>query len=156
MSKLQIDMTPMIDIVFQLLVFFVMTLNIAPPEGNLGMQMPLSRKGPAAPEVDAMPPMTLTLRADEYGNCAEVLLSGRSFQGQQRWKELHAFVAGLVGEGPARAEAEVEIVADYELKHEHTVQAITALSGSRDERGNVKPLIEKIRFAATNVRGEAK
>jgi biopolymer transport protein ExbD len=146
MSKLQIDMTPMIDIVFQLLVFFVMTLNIVPPEGDLGMQMPLTRRGPGAAALDEVPPMTLTLRADAEGNCSEVLLNDRTFQGRDRWKELHTFVAGLVGQGASRAEAEVEIVADYDLKHEHVIEAITAVSGSV-ENGRVIKLIEKIKFA---------
>ena len=39
-AKVPIDMTPMIDIVFQLLTFFVMTLKIATSEGDFNIKMP--------------------------------------------------------------------------------------------------------------------
>ena len=153
-GKIAIDMTPMIDIVFQLLIFFVMTLKLAPPEGDLAMQMPSNTPGPARPRLDDLPSMTLTLHADEQGNCSQVLLNERSFAGKHRWVDLHDYVAALVGD-VHRASAEVQIVADFDLRHEHTVQAITALSGSLDPQGDVVPLIEKIRFAPPSEAGGA-
>jgi biopolymer transport protein ExbD len=150
MRKIEIDMTPMIDIVFQLLIFFVMTLNIQPPEGQLAMQIPAQRTAASAMSMDSLPPMILTLKAGPEGECSEVLLDQRAFAGEHRWEDLHNYVARLVGRGDERADVEVQIVADYDLKHEHTVQAISALSGSRDEQGKIHPLIEKIGFAPPN------
>ena len=34
------DMTPMIDMVFQLLIFFILTLNIVDPEGDFNLRLP--------------------------------------------------------------------------------------------------------------------
>jgi len=153
MRKIEIDMTPMIDFVFQLLIFFVMTLNILPPEGDLAMQMPGAGPSLHGVSIDSLPPMTLTLKADSEGGCSEVLLNQRSFAGERRWEELHEYVARLVGEGETRSQVEVQIVADYDLKHEHTVQAITALSGSLDAQGKIRPLIEKIGFAPSSASG---
>ena len=147
MPKISIDMTPMIDIVFQLLIFFVMTLKIAPPEGELAMKMPAQGRSPDEQQIDSLPPMTLTLRVDDDGGCSQVLLNQRSFAGENRWQDLHDYVAELVGEGDQRTDVEVQIAADYDLRHEHAVHAITALSGSLDAQGKVQPLIEKIRFA---------
>ncbi len=36
-------MTPMIDVVFQLLIFFMLTLKIIAPEGDFNINMPLGR-----------------------------------------------------------------------------------------------------------------
>ena len=41
-DKIQLQMTPMIDIVFQLLVFFIMTFKIILHEGDFNILMPLA------------------------------------------------------------------------------------------------------------------
>ena len=39
-EKVEVQMTPMIDIVFQLLVFFIMTFKIVSLEGDFHVKMP--------------------------------------------------------------------------------------------------------------------
>ena len=39
-EKIELQMTPMIDIVFQLLVFFIMTFNVVAQEGDFNIRMP--------------------------------------------------------------------------------------------------------------------
>ena len=41
-EKIEIQMTPMIDIVFQLLVFFIMTFKVVSMEGDFNIKMPLA------------------------------------------------------------------------------------------------------------------
>ena len=41
-DKIELQMTPMIDIVFQLLVFFIMTFKIVAQEGDFNIKMPVS------------------------------------------------------------------------------------------------------------------
>ena len=48
-DKIPLDMTPMIDVVFQLLTFFCMTLKIAAMEGDFNIKMPLAARGKARP-----------------------------------------------------------------------------------------------------------
>jgi biopolymer transport protein ExbD len=146
-SKIAIDMTPMIDIVFQLLTFFIMTLKIATPEGDFNIKMPLAAPRAGTPDPDALPPMKLRLVASSTGDCADIILNARSFSGANRWKELHAHVLSIVGDGSQRADAEVEIDADYNLKYENVIEAITAVSGSIGDDGQVVKLVEKIKFA---------
>lgn len=146
-SKIAIDMTPMIDIVFQLLTFFIMTLKIATPEGDFNIKMPLAAPRAGTPDPDALPPMKLRLVASSSGDCADIILNARSFSGGNRWDELHTHVASIVGDGSQKADAEVEIDADYNLKYENVIRAITAVSGSVDENGQVIKLVEKIKFA---------
>jgi len=42
LSKVDIPMAPMIDIVFQLLIFFMLNLKIVAPEGNFNVNMPIT------------------------------------------------------------------------------------------------------------------
>ena len=41
-QKVELQMTPMIDIVFQLLIFFIITFKIVAPEGDFNIKMPLA------------------------------------------------------------------------------------------------------------------
>ena len=45
-SKIELQMTPMIDVVFQLLVFFLFTFRIATQEGDFNIKMPLATYSP--------------------------------------------------------------------------------------------------------------
>jgi biopolymer transport protein ExbD len=145
-DKIPIDMTPMIDIVFQLLTFFCMTLKVAAQEGDFNIKMPLASPGAAA-NIDQIPPMKVRLRADSEGNLVDLTLNDRSFNGPSRWQQLHQHIASLVGEGSLASSAEVELDCDFGLKYENVIEAITAVSGSVGPDGQIIKLVEKIKFA---------
>ncbi|MFP6675633.1 MAG: biopolymer transporter ExbD, partial [Pirellulaceae bacterium] len=65
-DKIELQMTPMIDIVFQLLVFFIMTFKIVAQEGDFNIRMPLASEG-GAPDESQMPPYKLYLTANQDG-----------------------------------------------------------------------------------------
>ena len=147
-DKIQLQMTPMIDIVFQLLVFFVMTFKIAPLEGDFNIKMPLASPQAGVP-TDELPPMTLRLRAADDGSLASIRLNERNIES---FGQLRSLIVGLVGneQGPPgdSVSAEIEIDFDYHLKYENVIAAVTAISGDVDPTtGSVIDLIEKIRFA---------
>ncbi|HUE70831.1 MAG TPA: biopolymer transporter ExbD [Pirellulaceae bacterium] len=144
-AKIPIDMTPMIDIVFQLLTFFIMTLKIAAMEGDFNIKMPLSAIAAGDPD-EQMPPIKLRLVATNDGSCGDIIMNDRSF-GADGWKALHQEVASLVQDGSLTAEAEVELNCDYNLKYENVIRAITAVSGQRQPNGDIIKMIEKIKFA---------
>ena len=147
-DKIQLQMTPMIDIVFQLLVFFVMTFKIAQPEGDFNIKMPQASPKAGTPS-DELPPMTIRLRAAEDGSLASIRLNERNVES---FGQLRIHIISLVGneQGPGgdSVSAEIEIDSDYHLKYEHTMAAVTAISGYvNPTTGNVIKLIDKIRFA---------
>jgi biopolymer transport protein ExbD len=145
-SKIAIDMTPMIDIVFQLLTFFCMTLRVSTAEGDFNIRMPLAAPRAGPPDPNALPPMKLYLKADSAGNCSRVVMNDSEFSGGDRWRRLHSHVAGIVGEGSLAASAEVELVCDYNLHYGHVIEAINAVSGEvRD--GQIVKMVEKIKFS---------
>jgi biopolymer transport protein ExbD len=146
-DKIPIDMTPMIDIVFQLLTFFCMTLKVTEEEGDFNIKMPLAAPRAGVPDPNQLPPMKVRMRADSAGNLVELVLNERSFSGPTRWKQLHNHIASLVGDGSLAASAEVELDCDYALKYEHVIEAITAVSGTIGPNGDIVKLVEKIKFS---------
>lgn len=146
-DKIEIQMTPMIDIVFQLLVFFIMTFKIVLPEGDFNIRMPLpSSDAPSAPS--ETPTLHLKMIANEEGELAELRLGTQVFEGKSRFAQLHASIRSMIDDsgGPGTADdQEVEIDADYDLQYDYVIRAITALTGYL-ENGQRHQLIEKIRL----------
>lgn len=143
----QVDMTPMIDMVFQLLIFFMLTFRVVAQEGDLGIRMPLG--GVAGPSEDRLPTWRLRLLADEHGELAGRRLNDQPFPD---WQSLQRHIIRQLGDdrGPdsLQATVEVEIDSDYGLHYRHVVDGISAVSGfvDRDTDAIVR-LVERIRFA---------
>lgn len=148
-EKIEIQMTPMIDIVFQLLVFFIMTFRIGAMEGDFNIKMPLATES-GAPDTSQIPPMKLYLTADAGGELQyPFILNDQSFDS---WPALTTYIGELIGSergpGSVQDSAEVEIHADYNLRYEHVVSAMDSISGRIDpSTGAIIKLIEKIKFA---------
>lgn len=145
-DKVELQMTSMIDVVFLLLIFFILTFKIVELEGDFSIRMPLSDNS-AGQMDDSDLPIKLRLRADSDGRLASIELNdnnlGRDFA------TLRGSVLEIVGDtaGPGSGEGpEVEIDTDYNLRYEHVVDAITAVSGYKVGDEQVK-LIQKIKFA---------
>ena len=147
-ERIILQMTPMIDIVFQLLVFFVFTFKIILPEGDFNIRMP-SATASTTSEPSETPLLKVRLRATPDGELAGVQLGDVVIEGNAPFAQLHAQIRGLVLDdaGPGSTEQEVEIEADYELKYRYTMNAITAIAGYLDENGEQHKLVERVRFA---------
>lgn len=147
-AEIELQMTPMIDIVFQLLVFFVMTFKIAAPEGDFNIRMPVVAPSEGVPEPDALPPITIRLTALSDGRLAGIQFGNRQLQS---FLELRQRMIEMLGPdpGPSVLEStEVELDCDYHLRYEYVIEAITAVSGYVDEKtGRVVKLVEKVKFA---------
>jgi len=147
-DKIELQMTPMIDIVFQLLIFFIMSFKIVAVEGDFNIKMPLATAAQQMPEdTPPLPPIRVRLAAGPDGQIAGIQMGEQPLAS---FRELHLAIRGLVGDtgGPAAgAEGlEVELDCDYALRYEYVIAAITAISGYIAD-GQVVPLIEKIKFA---------
>lgn len=149
--KIDLQMTPMIDIVFQLLTFFIMSFKIVAQEGDFNIQMPLAAQQQGLPEDSPLVTLHIQLRADPTGRLLSrggIIVNGERMLDSM--DALHNFVIGVVGgdEPAARADAEAEFDVDYGLHYEHIIEAITAVSGYVDRStGQVEKLIEKIKFS---------
>jgi len=145
-DKIAIDMTPMIDVVFQLMSFFMCTLKVVAPEGDFDIRMPLGAAAAAAPDDQQVPPVRVKLSADGSGSLAGIAMNGATVSD---FEELRRKVVGLVGTdtGPnsLAEKTEVELDCDYGLRYAETVKAVTAVSGMKRD-GQIVELIKKIKF----------
>ncbi len=150
-DKINIDMTPMIDCVFQLITFFMLTLKTVFVEGDFDIRMPLGPSGGAPSET---PPVIVRVKmsADPNGELAGISMNGSPVGG---FDQLRQKIVGIVGlnSGPGGAEnTEVELDCDYGLKYVNVVNAITAVSGVPQGDGAVVELVKKIKFTAPKKR----
>ena len=142
-AGVSIDMTPMIDIVFQLLAFFIFTLRILTQEGDLAIQMPLAA-GPGQPSITALPPLQIKLTAAADGSLAEIRLNGQVIESMPALRVRIEEIIG--GNQQLAAEMEADLFCEEGLAYQHAIAAVTAISGRRDSAGRIEPLIHKVRF----------
>lgn len=151
-SRVEMQMTPMIDMVFQLLIYFLFTFRITTAEGDLQFKMPLV--------IDPPPPLSepleyaVRLVADAGGNLREIVIPGRTIAvtpGDRA--SVHAGFASLqedvkryvgqdTGPNSLRQLAACRISADYHLHYQYTVDAISAVTAYREPGGQLVRLMQ--------------
>ena len=143
----KLDLTSMIDVVFLLLIFFVMTFKIVEQEGDFSVKMPLAGSAGVASDETELP-LKLRMKADQNGRLTSIAMN--EIQLGTDFDALRNTVVGLVGNaqptGPDDKGPEVEIDTDYNLRYEYVIKAITSVSGYKSGDQIVK-LIEQIKFA---------
>ena len=150
-SKVEIQMTPMLDMIFQLLIFFILTFRPVTDEGQFGVEMTslpssanalpavvpgMSNEQMPPDQVQFNPPFRIRLKAAADGSLAArgIVMGNRALPGMG---QLEAELLSIVGEWPE--EFEVIIEADPGLRYQHVVGAVNAIS---------QVGIRKINFAA--------
>ena len=78
-NEFGIDMTPMIDVVFQLLSFFVMSFKIVVQEGDFNIKMPLAAPREGLPDDNSLPPLKVRMTAAGAGDLANISLNENQF-----------------------------------------------------------------------------
>ncbi len=156
-EKIDINMAPMIDVVFQLLIFFMLQLKILMPEGDFGINMPIGAPSQNA-EQPLIPDIKVRLIASPDGQLASLQLNRRDLgSGDAAFQRLNSEILRILGNpaDPANKDMEVEIDADYELDYRYTIKAIAAARGRIDPKTDqLISYIEKIKFAAPRRPGE--
>ncbi len=141
-------MSAMIDIVFLLLVFFVMTFQIVAMEGEFWMKAPVQKGQPGA--VVDVPPVWIRLEAGDDGRLASIRVNGVAVANLDALRnEIIRMTSELRESGTGTDELEAVLDCDYGLAYDHVIQTIDAIRGYKDDAGNVVDLIQKIRFAPT-------
>jgi biopolymer transport protein ExbD len=151
-TEVKVPITPMLDMAFQLLTFFIMTYRPAPTEGQFSMNLLPAQKAveinkeqpkDAAPTMDAsLRTLTTTLRAGENGKIGEMTLNDKPMPGIAELKtELESFV-----NDPISSFDQAVINVDPNLKYSEVVKVIDVFSSLKDPTGKPKPLT-KISFS---------
>jgi biopolymer transport protein ExbD len=145
-SKTDIPMAPMIDIVFQLLIFFMLNLKIVSPEGAFNVNLPPNR-GPGVAELQEL---RVRMLADADGNLSQLFLGDNPLGNDDRaFVRLNGEILKVVGRpgNPLSDQIDVIIDVDYELRYEYVIKAVSNCTGRLDSKGNVVRYVEKIKFA---------
>ena len=109
-STTEVDMTPMIDIVFQLMTFFIFTLNFSEAEQDDRIQLPLSQLAKPVPG-PVEKPITL-----QVTSTSSVIYAGELIPVPQIGGYLEREKASLVNAGRQPADATVIVSADGRAK----------------------------------------
>ena len=152
-DKVELQMTPMIDIVFQLLVFFILTFKVVAQEGDFDIRMPVVGAPQEQLEEAEKTTLHVRLEADGGGKLSRLILEDRIIPGDRasdKFKNLHRDILGRLEQegGPDKGKMmEVEFECDYNLRYSNVVGAITAVSGQKNAQNEIVKLIEQIKFA---------
>jgi biopolymer transport protein ExbD len=138
LGKPQINMMPMIDVIFLLLMFFVLTFRIIVPEGDFNVQMsPMGHAQPVEIDTNAV---QVRLVADGNGRLLAIRLNDEEVE---HFDLLRQRMAAISLTNP---DLEVVLIPDEHLRYNYFIQAITAVNGEIHE-GQIRKICENIRFA---------
>ncbi|MCA9057780.1 MAG: biopolymer transporter ExbD [Planctomycetaceae bacterium] len=153
-AKIETQMAPMIDVVFQLLIFFMLTLKIIEPEGDFDINMPVGAPSESASTDENIPPIKVRLHANrETGELTDLTINGQSLGADalaferlnvEIMREAERDKAALTPE--QRDRREVEIDPDHGLHYEYIVHALGASSG-RIVDGKMVRYYSHVKFA---------
>ena len=154
-SRVELMMTPMIDIVFQLLIFFIMSFQIATAEGDFFVQMPADGIRSDALDEETRPPLKVRLQADDDGRLAGIFVNDERMPS---FREVREFAMRVTSSdrGPDRRPdaVRIEIDSDYGLRYAHVIEAVTAVSGFVGPDGTRVKLIENVKLATPRTSGQ--
>lgn len=171
-EKIEAQMAPMIDVVFQLLIFFMLTLKIVEPEGDFTVNMPIGQK-PQDNNSPKPPVIKVQLLAEPT--------NGEMYSLKVANKELFATAPGVTQEekaanafqrlnneilksigspgNPLAEDQEVELDPSYELNVRYLINAIGACRGRVEKTPDGKTVmvdyIKNIKFAPPKTRQPA-
>lgn len=116
--SLGFNMTPMIDVVFLLIIFFLVSSHLARQETQLDLPLPVADSGEQPPET-APPRITFNILRD-----GTVLLAGRSVARDQLRERLAAAVA------EAGEDVEIRIRSDRDVAYDRVEPLLMACARS--------------------------
>jgi biopolymer transport protein ExbD len=152
-DKIEMQMASMIDVVFQLLIFFMLTLKIVEPEGDFDINMPLGAPSSSSTSDPDLPPMKVRMEADPAtGELSQLFYNSQPMgNGRPAFQRLNLeilkSVNALRAAGPGTLDKqEVEIDPDYSLHYKNIIAAISACSGKMVD-GKMVRYISRIKFA---------
>lgn len=152
-ERIELQMAPMIDVIFLLLIFFMLTLRIVEPEGDFSINMPIAAPQKAQPDQPKLGDIKVRMIAAADGSLGQLMLGQRQLgSGPDAFDRLNGMILRLIGRpgSPLAKDVEVEIDADYELDYEYFIKAVSACTGRLDESTTpprIVRYVEKIKFA---------
>jgi len=129
-TRMDLNMTPMIDVVFQLLIYFIITCEFVPGEGILAATMPAGTGSAAeVPKLES-PIKILVSSRGETGYRLDV---DKSSTAPSTFGDLKKLLDGMQEKngGPFSDENPIVIQPSGEVRWQHVVNAFNAALGAR-------------------------
>ncbi|MBL9080673.1 MAG: biopolymer transporter ExbD [Planctomycetales bacterium] len=153
-EKIDINMTPMIDVVFQLMAFFLMTFKVASTEGDFNLKLPKAERSAGAANTQTEM-INVVMRANAQGDLMVMQVDAAP---PARWSNatdailfsnLRSTIDNKVSQArdAGQEEPEIQIDADDNLRYEFVIKTIDAVSAKFDAAGNYQQLAKKVKFA---------
>ncbi len=127
-AKVELQMTPMIDVVFQLLVFFLFSFKVVPVEGEVAVNMPPALAGakPKSDDIDVTEKVKIKLSAGEDGALIGIRV-GDNDLGENPPALTQFLRDTVVGPTGKADDSEVEIDADRHLLYHFVIRVTNAI-----------------------------
>jgi biopolymer transport protein ExbD len=143
----RLQLTSLIDVVFLLLIFFVMTFRLSDVEGDHAIRARRLELAAASPALETLP-IHVRVAAGRDGELAAVWLNGRELESLAALRSVLASVS-RIGDGRAEGDldAPVRLDCDPALRYEHVIATIDAVHGYRTSTGEAVPCRRSIDLA---------
>jgi biopolymer transport protein ExbD len=123
LSKVPVDMTPMIDVVFQLLTFFMLTLKTVIVEGDFNIKMPI---GTSSGDPPLIPPIIVKMSATPDGSLSDVRFGAKGVGGRELFDSIAAADAMLTNAMAAAAQGDKSQLGPARRAKEQASSQLTA------------------------------
>ncbi len=150
-EPVKLQMTSMIDVVFLLLAFFVITFKTPEVEGDFNIRMPSNAPSTQMLDPDSPTPVQVKMIAGDFGELRSMEFGSKPLGIDMR--NLRQAVFDYLQYDPNGVDApdtnslEIELACDDTLKYRYVVEAITAVTGYINSENQMIKLVEKIKFA---------
>lgn len=121
-EEIQLQLTSMIDVIFQLLIYFVITANFQIDEGTILATLP-GNSAQEAPDVPPESPVQIDLTSTDDGVTYRLLVDGQEMDGVA---QLSAYFVNRVGSGAMDADRPVSIKPQPRIRWQHVVNVFNA------------------------------
>jgi biopolymer transport protein ExbD len=134
-EDMQLQMTSMIDVVFLLLIYFIITANFTIDEGTLLATMP-GNSAQDRPEDDLDPPTNIDLTSADDGVTYSIVVNGQRIQDATA---LSGFMKNRVSTGQMKADDIVQIKPQGVVRWQHVVNVFNACVSAKLENVGFAP-----------------
>lgn len=144
-EQAEVDMTPMIDVTFLLLIFFMCTLHFKTLEGILQANLPKD-VGISNSQVDKKPEEPINVKLlKATKNTTVIWVDDTQLDGQNKYQQLFQKIKNVTDRSPS-ADITVIIDPDIEVPFQDIISTLNACRRVDNVRPGQKPL--QVKFAA--------
>ncbi|MEM9415238.1 MAG: biopolymer transporter ExbD [Planctomycetota bacterium] len=136
-GEMELQLTSMIDVIFQLLIYFVITANFTIDEGTLKASMP----GQSAPSTTTPPdpPIFIDLKTGDDGLTYTLMVDNRPIDGGASY--LYSYLQSQISSNKFGVDDDYQIRPQGNVRWQHVVNVFNACTRAK---------LEKVGFATPN------